>query len=147
MKHTYLYPLPAPARFLWRLARADAPDLFGYPDDNHAAGWLTSVRLDGEFARAHSAIMRLIKDAPRVCIGEGYVIPGSLTEDDGKHHAVQPSTVRLTHLFWDAPELTLPLVKEVMSEFRAPVPGRDPHTDAGDFLRAHMGQHVIPVWM
>jgi hypothetical protein len=147
MKHTYLYPLPASARFLWRMARADVSDLFGYPADHHKAGWVASVRLLDEFGRARDVVHRLIGNAPHVCIGEGYVIPGSLTEGGGKHHAVQPSTIRLTHLFWDAPELSLPLVKEVMSEFRAPVPGRDPRLEAGEFLRAHMGQHVIPVWM
>lgn len=147
MQHTYLYPLPASARFLWMLGRAGADDLFGYPDGEHGAGIFTSLRLDEEFARARATVMRLIDSAPRVCIGEGYAIPNSRTEDGGKHHAVKPSTVYLTHLFWDAPVLDSELCKRVLSEFRAPEPGRDSFENVGDFLAAHMGQLIIPVRM
>lgn len=150
MKHTYLYPLPASARFLWRVGRADVADLFGYPEesdyDEKNDEWLIHVRMDEEIDRARKAVMSMIEDAPRVCIGKGYVIPGSLTEDGGRHHAVRTSTESLTETFWDAPVVTARLAHEVTRTLLQE-PGRDPVPEIHQFLTDHVGQHVIPVWM
>jgi len=146
VKHTYLYPLPAPARFLWRVGRADAVDLFGESDPFHQGGILRELRLSDEFDHARRVVFRLIKNSPRVCIGQGYVIPGSLRDDGGKHHAVQPSTESLTETFWDAPLVTARLAHEVTRALYAEL-DRDPVPDIRSFLNDHVGQHVIPVWM
>lgn len=146
MKHTYLCPLPPTARFLWRLGRADVADLFGYPDDSHQAGWITSVRLADEIDYARRTLRRITEDSPRVCIGQGYAIPGSLTENSGRHHAVRRSTADLTATFWDAPLVTARLAHEV-SRTLLQEPGRDPVEEIHRFLTDHIGQPVIPVWM
>jgi hypothetical protein len=151
VNHTYLYPLPASARFLWRLARTNVSDLFGHPADDHMAGWLTAVRLDETFGRARRTVMRLIKDAPRVCIGEGYVIPGSLTEDGGKHHAVHENTAILTRRLWDGEVVTDRLYGFLMDyvQHRPDIPGRDSVAEISAFLRVrqHEGEMIIPVRM
>lgn len=148
MRHTYLYPLPESARFLWMLARQDPADLFGHPDDTHRAGWQTAIRLAEELGHARDTIMRLIADAPRVCVGEGYVIPGSHTEDGGRHHALTPGVERLTHFFWDAPKASKALTfRAVRIARKAPAPGSGSPNEIGDFLTAHRGQMIIPVWM
>lgn len=148
MKHTYLYPLPAKARFLWMLGRTDTADLFGFPERGHEAGLVTSIKLDEVFARARSAVHRIILDAPGVCIGEGYCTPGTLMEDGGRHHALTPSVERLTEVFWDAPSLTKDLLDRTLVEvWNSTAPGRDEDRDINRFLVDHYGQHIIPVWM
>lgn len=153
MNHTYLYPLPASARFLWMLGRADTMDLFGFPDDTHKAGVLTTLRLDDELAQARNTVLRLINDAPRVCIGRGYTIPGSVVcrGDDVIHW----STKRLTQWFWDAPVLTPDLAARTIRDLdkcldrsgNTLVAGRDPHDNIVKFLHSHADQPIIPVWM
>lgn len=153
MKHTYLYPLPASARFLWMLGRTDAMDLFGFPKDPHQAGILTTLRLDEEFHRARCAVMRLVKDAPRVCLGRGYTIPNSVV-CSGRDE-IHWSTKRITDRFWDAPTLTPDLLGSTVRDLdktrgktgNTLVPARDDHTDIVKFLHAQADQPIIPVWM
>lgn len=146
-KHTYLYPLPASARFLWMLGRADACDLFGYPDDGHGAGWHTMLRLDEEIHHARQTVMRLIKDAPRVCIGHGYTIPDSAVS--AEYHDTHETTRLITRRLWDGETVTQHTHRYVMGYVNSHpvIPGRDPADDIDRFLTQHMGQMIIPVWM
>jgi hypothetical protein len=146
-KHTYLFPLPVKARLLWRLGRANASDLFGYPDSTHAAGWHTTIRLDEEFARARAAVMRLIENAPRVCIGFGYTIPDSVSEEPD-YHDTHESTRILTRRLWDGEVVDERLHRYVMGRMGGgEVPDQDPADTIADFLAEQHGQMIIPVWM
>lgn len=149
MKHTYLYPLPASARFLWMLARTDPADLFGDPDPHHQAGTFTYLRLSEEFHHARMVVMRLIENTPRVCLGRGFSIPGSQVTDAGYADPLHWTTERATELFWDAPKLGNDLYLRTvrLADKKHEVPGRDPAAMIGQFLAAHHKQHIIPVWM
>lgn len=146
-KHTYLYPLPEEARFLWMLARQNPSDLFGYPDDDHAAGWLTATRLSEEFGRARDAVMRLIKDAPRVCIGFGYTIPNSVSGEPD-YHDTHEVTRLITRRLWDGEVVNDRTRRYVMGTIRGrTVPDCDPCDAVEAFLNAHRYKMIIPVWM
>lgn len=146
-KHTYLYPLPASARFLWMLGRTDPADLFGDPDLGHGAGWLTTVDLADTFAHARAVVMRLINDKPRVCIGHGYTIPDS--QVGAEYHDTHETTRLITRRLWDGETVTQHTHRYVMGYVNShPVlPGRDSADDIDNFLTQHMGQLIIPVWM
>lgn len=145
-KSTYLYPLPADALFLWRLGRADASDLFGYPADTHWAGVYTTLRLDKEFGHAHAVVMRLIEDVPRVCIGFGYTIPDS--QVGAEYHDTHESTRLITRHLWDGAVVDDRLTRYVMGHLRhAPTGDRDDNDTIAEFLAANHGQMIIPVWM
>lgn len=146
-KHTYLYPLPESARFLWKLGRANVCDVFGYPDDGHAAGWITAVRLDGEFGHARDTVMRLIEDAPRVCIGFGYAIPDSQS-GESDYHDTHEVTRLITRRLWDGEVVDERTRRYVMRTIRSrTVPDCDSPNAIEAFLDAHRGQMIIPVWM
>lgn len=149
MQHTYLYPLPERARFLWRVGRAEVTDLFGDFDPSHQGGLFMHLRLSDELAHARAVIHRLIENSPRVCLGRGYTIPFSEVEDAGYHAVLHPSTRCLTLMLWHAPKLEAEVPSLIRTElFEAgDVPGRDSAEDIDAFLTAHMGQHIIPVWM
>ncbi|MEV8335079.1 hypothetical protein [Streptomyces niveus] len=84
MKHTYLYPLPDDALFLWRAGRTSASDLFGHPPVTADVSlWTVLASLDEQFSDARDAVMRLIVSSDRRCIGQGYTIPWSLDPDTG----------------------------------------------------------------
>lgn len=145
-KSTYLYRLPAPARFLWMLGRADSSDLFGYPAENHWAGVHTTLRLDEEFAHARAVVMRLIEGTPRVRIGFGYSIPDS--QVDAKYHDTHESTRLITRRLWDGAVVDDRLTRYVMGHVRhAPTEDRDDDDTIAEFLAANHGQLIIPVWM
>lgn len=149
MDHTYLCPLPDNARFLWMAARTTAEDLFGYPDDDHKGGWLMHATLDAEFDHARAVLRRIIKDAPRVCLGQGYDVPAYMfgDEDDGKRRA-HASTGALIELFWNAPVLTTGMYGGVLLHADLiGIPGRDPRPEIDQFLIEHIGQRIIPVRM
>ncbi|MFF4188449.1 hypothetical protein ACFYZ9_35150 [Streptomyces sp. NPDC001691] len=151
MKHTYLYPLPDDALFLWRSGRGTATDLFGTPAADNPDAWMVLLALDEQFGAARDAVARLVQDADRVCLGRRYAIPGSLDPaiadfEDGVH----PSTREVTRLLWDAPLLNPSLRTLVVAALGLPdahVPGRDPLPEIIRFLQAHEGQRLIPVWM
>ncbi|MEO3976946.1 hypothetical protein [Streptomyces sp. CAU 1734] len=151
MKHTYLYPLPGGAQFIWRAGRAFATDLFGSPDGDDPGTWKLLVSLDDGIAGARDEVFRLIRDAERVCIGQCYAIPGSINPDiadieDGVHL----STREVTRLLWDAPVMD-PALRATVDRALGPsgphVPGRDPEPSIACFLDTHEGQRLIPVWM
>lgn len=146
-KHTYIYPLPESARFLWMLARQNSSDLFGYPYDTHRTGWLTTIRLDEEFGHARDAVMRLIKDAPRVCIGFGYTIPDSVSGEPD-YHDTHEVTRLITRRLWDGEVVSDSTRRYIMRTIRSrTVPDCDPCDAVEAFLDAHRGQMIIPVWM
>lgn len=146
-KHTYLYPLPTNARFLWMLARQNSSDLFGYPDDSHKAGWLTAVRLDEEFIRARDTVMRMIEDAPRVCVGFGYTIPDSRSGNPD-YHDTRETTRLITRRLWDGEAVNDGTRRYIMGTIRGRnIPDCDPPATIAAFLDAHRGQLIIPVWM
>jgi hypothetical protein len=145
-KHTYLYPLPASARFLWMLGRANSSDLFGYPDDKHWAGCQMAIRLDDEIARARAAVMGLIEDRPRVCLGFGYTIPNS--QIDAEYHDTHESTRILTRYLWDGAIVDDRIHAYLMQAVKRPgVPDRSSPEEFDCFLTQHKGQLIIPVWM
>ncbi|MGA5442267.1 hypothetical protein ACPCKW_22495 [Streptomyces griseoincarnatus] len=148
MKHTYLYPLPDDAVFLWRLGRTSASDLFGLPGEPDEQ-WMTLITLDDAFGTARETVMRLIEDADRVCLGRRYVVPGSLDPASPEvEEGVERATREVTHLLWDAPLLSGELTARVLATLSSGrAPGRDPLVDIAAFLRAHDGRRVIPVWM
>lgn len=145
-KHTYLYPLPEKARFLWMLGRTGPEDLFGDPALDHGAGWLTTVGLEDTFAHARDVVTRLIENADRVCIGHGYTIPDS--QVGAEYHDTHELTRLITRRLWDGETVTRRTRSYIMGYVRqSDVPGRDPAEDIDDFLTRHMGQLIIPVWM
>ncbi|MCZ0984279.1 hypothetical protein O1L60_46840 [Streptomyces diastatochromogenes] len=150
MKHTYLYPLPDDALFLWRAGRQSATDLFGVPADSPDM-WTRLVALDEQLGEARETVARLIEDADRVCLGQRYAIPGSInpqiTDIEEDVHA---STRTVTCLLWDAPLLDPSLRTVVVTALGLPdveVPGRDPAAVITRFLQAHEHQRLIPFWM
>ncbi|MFF3730948.1 hypothetical protein ACFYXM_11645 [Streptomyces sp. NPDC002476] len=150
MKHTYLYPLPDEALFLWRAGRQTATDLFGLPADSPDM-WTRLVALDEQLGEARETVARLIENADRVCLGQRYAIPRSLhpqiadVEED-----VHASPRTVTCLLWDAPLLDPSLRTLVVTALGLPhaeVLGRDPAADITRFLQAHEHQRLIPFWM
>ncbi|MGW7314719.1 hypothetical protein [Streptomyces sp. NPDC054865] len=151
MKHTYLYPLPENALFQWRSARGTATDLFGPPPTENPETWMMLIALDEQFGAARDAIARMTHEANRVRLGRRFAIPRSLDPHiTDFEEGVHPTTRAVTHLLWDAPLLDPSLRTLVLDELGPPdavVPRRDPKVEIVQFLQAHEGRRLVPIWM
>jgi hypothetical protein len=156
MKHTYLYPLAAGERWLWRAARMDAGDLFGLPDTEEIQPlWVMESRISDVIDQAREELHRRLESRDRICIGRHYVIPGSLCEGAQDRARSADGVVRgITERLWDAPLFRGDLYTFTLTELRrsAGRGGRDGWGDIAAFLRTYgmvpaEPYRLVPVWM
>jgi hypothetical protein len=150
MKHTYLYTYSGPVR-AWLEVRMDPADR-GETSDIYApdSEWVAHSRAYDARSVAYEALMESIKEAPRVCIGRRYVIPGSKNPDiHFFEEGVSESTRKVTVDLWDGPVMMPELRRRIMD--RLTVCERDdscdPLAEINRFLIRSTGRRVIPVWM
>lgn len=151
MKNTYLYTLPSGARWLWTAGRAGAADLFRSPEvDAPQEDWVKYTGLSDHLGHMRDMLHEVIKEEPRVCIGNHYMIPGSLCEVSQSRESEASEAVRLVTLWtWDAPQLedtTFFQLRNTLAR-TAGRDGADSRADLMAFLEASKGRRIVPVWM
>lgn len=152
MKNTYLYTLPAGKRWLWTAGRAGADDLFLSPEagDGTDADWQAYIGLSNHLGHMRDMFHKVIEDQPRVCIGNHYMIPGSLCEVSQSREGDASEMVRLVTLWtWSAPVLEDTILFQLRTTLNRSTGqnGMDSRADLMAFLDANKGRRVVPVWM
>lgn len=150
MKHTYLYQFTGSVA-VWFSARLGPGDVHDYPPlDAPEAVWVERARQDDEYGKRYDALMEVIHEAPRVCLGRRYTLPGSVRPDLAVfEEGITEATREVTHQVWDGPVMTADLAEKILETLRTKTTDDscDPLNEIAEFLHRSAGVRVIPVWM